>query len=66
MGDKFMLGNCRSDDKGVVVYYEATAVPVEHGRTGFHAFCTDESGLLWYDEQGSAATCLVSRRPLHE
>jgi hypothetical protein len=51
-GYKFALANCRTDAKGVVVHYEATAVPVERGKTGFHAFCTDDSGLLWYDAEG--------------
>jgi hypothetical protein len=65
-GYKFVLGNCRTDAKGVVVHYEATAVPVERGKTGFHAFCTDDSGLLWYDAGGSATNCLASRRALQE
>ena len=65
-GYKFVLGNCRTDAKGVVVHYEATAVPVERGKTGFHAFCTDDSGLLWYDAEGSATNCLASRRALRE
>jgi hypothetical protein len=65
-GYTFVLGNCRADAKGVVVHYEATAVPVEPGKTGFHAFCTDDSGLLWYDKDGSATNCLASRRGLQE
>lgn len=65
-GYTFALGNCRTDTKGVVVHYEATAVPVERGKTGFHAFCTDDSGLLWYDKDGSATNCLASRRALQE
>jgi hypothetical protein len=65
-GYKFVLGNCRTDAKGVVAHFEATAVPVERGRTGFRAFCTDESGLLWFDPDGSATDCLKSRRALQE
>ena len=65
-GYKFVLGNCRTDAKGVVAHFEATAVPVEIGKTGFHAFCTDDSGLLWYDAKGSATACIASRRVLHE
>ena len=45
-GYKFVLDNCRSDASGVIVHYEATAVPVALGKTGFHAFCTDDAGLL--------------------
>jgi hypothetical protein len=65
-GYKFVLGNCRTDEKGVVVHYEATAAPVERGRAGFRAFCTDDSGLLWYDPDGSAENCLNLRRALSE
>jgi len=63
-GYKFALGNCSADVKGVVVHYQATAVPVERSRTGFRAFCTDDSGLVWYDAAGSATNCLASRRSL--
>lgn len=63
-GYEFVLGNCRTDDKGIVVHYQVTAEPIDHGRTGFRAFCTDNSGLLWYDADGSATKCLASRRPL--
>ena len=65
-GYRFALSNCGTDAKGVVVHYEATAVPVERGKTGSRAFCTDDSGLVWYDPQGSAANCLKSRRVLPE
>lgn len=65
-GYKFVLGNCRTDAKGVVVHFEATAVPVQRGKTGFRAFCTDDSGLLWFDPDGSATNCLKSRRLLQE
>lgn len=63
-GYKFTLGNCYANTQGVVVHYQASAVPVESGRTGFRAFCTDDSGLLWYDAGGSATNCLASRRSL--
>ena len=51
---------------GVVVHYEATALPIERGRTGFHAFCTDDSASLWYDDEGSVTKCLASHRVLHK
>jgi hypothetical protein len=63
-GYKFALANCYADAKGVVVHYQATAVPVERGTMGFRAFCTDDSGSLWYDEAGSAPDCLAYRRLL--
>lgn len=63
-GYKFALGNCRADANGVVVHYQATAVPVESRVTGFRSFCVDESGIIWNDESGSATKCLASRRSL--
>ena len=65
-GYNLVLANCRTDEKGTVVHYEAATVPVERGRTGVRAFCTDDSGLLWYDAEGSATNCLVSRRAIRE
>jgi hypothetical protein len=64
-GYKFALENCHADAEGVVVHYQATAVPVENGVTGFRAFCMDESGVIWNDKGGSAAKCLASRRPFN-
>jgi hypothetical protein len=63
-GYKFALSSCNTDDKGRIVHYQATAVPVWLGATGYRAFCTDDSGHLWYDQRGSVANCLVSRRPI--
>ena len=65
-GYKFAVSNCRTDVKTVVTHYEATAVPTEQGKTGLPAFCTDESGVIWYHQQGSALGCLASRRQLLE
>jgi hypothetical protein len=61
-GYKYSLANCRTDAQGVFVQYQVIAVPIEQGKTGSHAFCTDESGVLWYDVEGSATKCLSSRR----
>jgi type IV pilus assembly protein PilA len=63
-GYKFSLGGCYADAKGTVVHYQVTAVPIELGKTGLAAFCGDDSGLLWYDREGSATNCLTSRRAL--
>lgn len=60
-GYKYLLTNCRADAKGVFVQYQVSAVPIEQGRTGLHAFCTDQFGVLWYDAEGSATKCLSSR-----
>ena len=61
-GYKFALVNCHSEANGEIAHYQATAVPAVRGATGFKAFCTDDSGLLWYDAAGSATDCLTSRR----
>ena len=63
-GYKFALGNCHADASEVIGHYQATAVPTVPGATGFKAFCTDESGILWYDASGSATACLTSRHSL--
>jgi hypothetical protein len=63
-GYSFSLVNCRSDANRERVHYQVIAIPVEHGATGLWAFCTDGSGLIWYDEAGSATNCLASKRPL--
>ena len=60
-GYKFSLVNCGSDANRARAHYQVTAVPVERGTTGFRAFCADESGLIWYDDAGSATNCLASR-----
>jgi hypothetical protein len=38
--------------------------PIARGLTGVRAFCTDESGTLFYEENGSATACLSARLPL--
>jgi hypothetical protein len=63
-GYKFALGNCHADASEVIGHYQAAAVPTVPGATGFKAFCTDESGILWYDASGSATACLTSRHSL--
>lgn len=63
-GYKIALANCHADARGVIARYQATAVPAVPRATGFKAFCTDESGLLWYDAAGSGTDCLTPRRSL--
>jgi hypothetical protein len=63
-GYRFSLSNCGSDPNRPAIHYQLVAVPVEHGRTGFRAFCADESGSIWYDKAGSSTNCLTSRLPL--
>jgi hypothetical protein len=63
-GYRIKLDGCDPDTKGLVTHYRATAVPVEPGKSGVRAFCTDQSGALWYDNAGSADNCLARRQPI--
>jgi hypothetical protein len=64
LGYRIKLDGCDPDAKGLVSHYRATAVPVEPGNSGVRAFCTDQSGVLWYDSGGSADNCLARRQPI--
>jgi hypothetical protein len=63
-GYKFILVGCTPTESGIVIRYQITAVPIARGLTGMRAFCTDESGELFYKESGSGTDCLASRLPL--
>jgi|SRR5579864_2222188 len=63
-GYRIKLDGCDSDTKVLVKQYWATAVPVEPGKSGVRAFCTDQSGALWYDNGGSADSCLARSQPI--
>jgi hypothetical protein len=63
-GYKSVLAGCTSTEKGIVIRYRITAVPIARGLTGVRAFCADESGTLFYEENGSATECLSLRLPL--
>ena len=63
-GYKFVLAGCTPTEKGIVVRYQITAVPIARGLTGVRAFCADESGTLFHEENGSATECLSSRLPV--
>jgi hypothetical protein len=63
-GYRFAIEGCHVEKKGIVAHYQASAVPVVPGTTGFRAFCTDETGTLWYDDSGVRVKCLISGRVL--
>jgi hypothetical protein len=44
--------------------YQITAVPLAPGKTGVRAFCSDQEGVIWYDDDGSANKCLSAREPI--
>ena len=64
-GYRFALDGCQVDKRGTVAHYQASAVPIERGTTGFRAFCTDETGIVRYDNSGLKANCLASGRALN-
>ena len=59
-GCKFSLTGCEVDPKGIVIGFKATAVPVLPGKTGFRAFCADQTGELQFGTNESPGSC----RPL--
>jgi type IV pilus assembly protein PilA len=63
-GYRFEVVGCRAEANGIVTRYQVTAVPVKRGETGNRAFCTDQSGKVFYDPDGSALNCIASRRPI--
>jgi hypothetical protein len=64
-GYKFAVVGCVADADGIVTRYGVTAVPTSPGRTGIRAFCTDQSGQLFYDNEASASQCVATRQELH-
>jgi hypothetical protein len=61
-GYKFEIVGCAPDKDGVLTHYQVTAVPLKPGLSGVQAFCTDESGSVFYDLNGSASECLAAKR----
>jgi hypothetical protein len=56
-GYKFSLTGCEANSEGVAVRCKATAVPVLPGKTGYRAFCIDQTGELRYAANGSPESC---------
>jgi len=63
-GYKFAVVGCVADAEGIVTHYSITAVPTSPGRTGIRAFCSDQSGQLFYDNEASASQCMAARHGL--
>ena len=58
----FEIGGCSAEDaKRTTTKYQLTARPLV---TGMPAFCSDQSGVVKYDESGSIQKCLESGIPL--
>jgi hypothetical protein len=65
-GYNFSFIGCAADAHGIVTHYQVVAVPVTPAVTGLRAFCTDQTGALFYDDEASASQCLASRQPVTE
>jgi hypothetical protein len=63
-GYKFAVVGCEARASGAVTHYAVTAVPVNPYKTGVRAFCTDESGNIFYEHTGSGSECLAARQLL--
>jgi hypothetical protein len=64
VGYRINLIDCEPGPNGLVTRYRAIAVPLEPGKSGFRAFCSDQTGALWYDASGSPENCLSARRTI--
>jgi hypothetical protein len=53
-----------SPSVGRATAYTITAAPTEPGSTGQYALCADQSGEIWYSENGSISDCLATHKPV--
>lgn len=58
LGYTYSMLDCRPGADGVIRTYQLTAVPTDPGASGIRAFCSDQSGAIWYDDHGSALECV--------
>jgi type IV pilus assembly protein PilA len=62
-GYQFVVQNCIHPEKGDGKY-QVVASPVSRNQSGVRAFCSDETGVIRFDTNGSADDCLTSGEPL--
>jgi hypothetical protein len=55
-----------ADATGIVTHHALTAGPLKPQETGVRAFCTDQSGVVLYDLNGSAFQCIALRQNLFD
>ena len=60
-GYSFALINCSGTPKSS---YTSSAVPMQLGQTGQRSFCSESSGLIYFDATGAAAACIAGQRVL--
>ena len=63
-GYKFAIVGCAPEASGMVLHYNVTARPTRPYSTGVRAFCTNQSGKVFYDLNGSPSQCLALRQEL--
>jgi type IV pilus assembly protein PilA len=65
-GYRFELSGCAPADQGPAnTKYQLVAYPSVRNQTGVRAFCSDESGVIGVDMEGSGQGCLESGSPLN-
>jgi hypothetical protein len=60
-GYTFSIVRCVPEEDGVVSRYAIEAVPVKPGDSGVRAICTDQTGQVYYDQEGDGEACLKAR-----
>jgi hypothetical protein len=65
-GYTFALIGCTPEANGIVTHYQVTAVPSKPGVSGVRAFCTDQTGQLFYDNDSSVLRCFAARQLVSE
>lgn len=58
--------HCLKNGSQKAVGYTVTAVPTIPGTTGVYALCADQSGEIWYSENGSTSDCLAKHKPIEQ
>jgi len=61
-GYLFSISSCQADASGRIMQYTITTAPRERGKTGYWAFCTDQSRVIWIDHDGFATKCLLEHQ----
>jgi hypothetical protein len=59
----FLL-SCPGTGANPAAHYQVRAEPVKVGKTGLRAYCSTETGVIWYDREGSGQACIDSGRQL--
>lgn len=63
-GYNFVLQRCVAGQTGTLPRYQVVANPVTPNQSGVRAFCSDESGVIKANQNGSPETCLTNGAPI--